>query len=238
LKIKEILKYNKHRPWPIPNKKWSFYQEWNNAIFLHWKVELKELSKFVPSNLQIDLFDGQPWVSLVAFTMEKIRPRNFPYFSPVSNFHEINIRTYVKSNNKTGVYFLSIEAGKKIACRISRKISKLPYRYSTINRSFNSYNSFNTDFKDSLEIQYDFNQSKSNMTELDFFLTERYALFHDVGNYINEFEIHHLPWPIENIELLKFNFNYDRFSHLIGKNPDKTHFSNGVKVISWNCNKY
>ena len=33
----EILKFNKHRPWPIPNKKWSFYQEWNNApyTFLH-----------------------------------------------------------------------------------------------------------------------------------------------------------------------------------------------------------
>ena len=71
MKIKEILKYNDHRSWSIPIKKWNFYQEWNNAIFLHWKVELKELSKFVPSNLQIDLFDGQPWVSLVAFTMEK-----------------------------------------------------------------------------------------------------------------------------------------------------------------------
>ena len=147
MKIKEILKYNDHRPWSTPIKKWNFYQEWNNAIFLHWKVELKELSKFVPCNLQIDLFDGQPWVSLVAFTMEKIRPRNFPHFSPVSNFHEINIRTYVKSKNKTGVYFLSIEAGKKIACRIARKISKLPYRYSTINRSFNSYNSTNSVLK-------------------------------------------------------------------------------------------
>ena len=238
MSIKKILQNNQHRLWSIPNKKWNFYQEWNNALFVHWKVELKELSKFVPSNLQIDLFDGDPWVSLVAFTMEKIRPRSFPSFRPFSNFNEINIRTYVKSNDKTGVYFLSIEAGKNIACKIARKISKLPYRYSTINRTLNTYKSFNSDFKDSLEIQYELNHSKINTNALDKFLTERYALFHDVENYIYEFEIHHLPWLIENIELLKFNFNYPRFRKLIVKNPDKTHFSRGVKVISWSSSIY
>ena len=40
------------------------------------------------------------------------------------------------------------------------------------------------------------------------------------------------------MELLKLNFNYQRFSKMMGKSPDKTHFSSGVKVISWNCNKY
>tara|TARA_Y100000385_G_C13091852_1_gene639176 strand:- start:1050 stop:1766 length:717 start_codon:yes stop_codon:yes gene_type:complete len=238
LRVKKILKDNKHRPWSLPNKKWSFYQEWNNAIFLHWEVDLKELSRFVPNNLQIDLHNGKPWVSVVAFTMEKIRPRNLPYFSPVSNFHEINIRTYVKSNNKTGVYFLSIEAEKLISCKIARKISKLPYRYSKINRSNNSFSSFNPVFKDSLHIDYSSKELKNNFTPLDIFLTERYALFHNVGDYINEFEIHHLPWPIQNIDLFKLEVNYSRFTQLIGDMPDKTHFSNGVKVISWNSNKY
>jgi len=107
--IREILNTTEHRPWKMPTEKWKFYQEWNNVIFLHWQVELSELKKFVPEELEIDLFGGKPWVSVVTFTMEKIRPKNLPSFAPISDFDEVNIRTYVKSNNKTGVYFLSIE---------------------------------------------------------------------------------------------------------------------------------
>jgi len=94
-----------------------------------------ELKKHVPKELEIDLFKGKPWVSVVAFTMENIRPKNIPAFSPISNFHEINIRTYVKMNNKNGVYFLSIEGGKRLSCKIAKFISDLPYRYSIIDRS-------------------------------------------------------------------------------------------------------
>ena len=100
MNIEEILRSTDHRPWPIPTNSWSYYQEWNNAIFLHWEVELSELKKHVPKELQIDTFQGKTWVSVVAFTMEKIRPKNLPYFNPISNFHEINISTYVKANGK------------------------------------------------------------------------------------------------------------------------------------------
>ena len=74
--IKEILNTTNHRPWKMPSSGWKFYQEWNNAIFLHYQVDLKELEKKVPKELEIDLYEGKPWVSVVAFTMEKIRHKN------------------------------------------------------------------------------------------------------------------------------------------------------------------
>ena len=37
MKIQEILIHKQHRPWKMPSENWSFYQEWNNAIFLHWQ---------------------------------------------------------------------------------------------------------------------------------------------------------------------------------------------------------
>lgn len=70
--------------------------------------------------MEIDFFEGKQWVSLVAFTMEKIRRKNLPSFPPISDFNEINIRTYVKYKKKTGVYFLSIEGGTKISCQIAK----------------------------------------------------------------------------------------------------------------------
>jgi len=71
MRIDDILSQTEHRPWKLPTENWKFYQEWNYAIFLHWQVELAELKKFVPKELKIDLFEGKPWISLVAFTMEK-----------------------------------------------------------------------------------------------------------------------------------------------------------------------
>ena len=170
--IKEILSTTKHRPWDMPTGSWKFYQEWNDAIFLHWQVELEELKKFVPKELEIDLFEGKPWISIVAFTMEKIRPKNLPSFSPISNFDEINIRTYVKSKNKTGVYFLSIEGGKLLSCKVAKAVSELPYRYSQITRDERQFKSNNSVLKDNLDIEFSIGEELKDKSLLDKWLTE------------------------------------------------------------------
>ncbi|WP_167964249.1 YqjF family protein [Saonia flava] len=231
--IREILNKTEHRPWKIPNESWKFYQEWNNAIFLHWEVELSELKKFVPKELEIDLFNGKPWISVVAFTMEKIRPKNLPAFQPISDFDEINIRTYIKSNNKTGVYFLSIEGGKNLSCKIAKGMSELPYRYSKMKRTENEYVSANSGFNDYLKLGFKIGERISEKSELDKWLTERYALFQDTEKSINTFEIHHLEWEINGLELHKLELNYARFRDLIKGKPDKVQYSGGVQVMAW-----
>ncbi len=237
MKIKDILNTTHHRPWNMPDGAWRYYQEWNNAIFLHWQVELSELDKFIPKELEIDLFEGKPWVSVVAFTMEKIRPRNLPSFPPISDFDEINIRTYVKFNNKRGVYFLSIEGGTLLSCKIAKKVSGLPYRFSRIERTKNQYESFNIEYDDELIIKFKIEQKLQRKTKLDIWLTERYALFQDTSTSINAFEIHHLEWPIYEIDLKELDFKYSRFSKLIRNEPKKAHYSFGVKVVAWEKDK-
>ncbi len=230
---KEILSTTKHRPWALPSKKWRYYQEWNNAIFLHWQVSLQELQELVPIELEIDLYKGKPWVSLVAFTMEKIRPKNLPSFSPISNFHEINIRTYVKNNHKTGVYFLSIEGGTQISCKIAKALSELPYRYSNMKREDSLYRSENIQCEDKMHIKYEVGHELKEKTAIDKWLTERYALFQDTDTAINEFEIHHLEWPIYELNLKEIHIKYPRFENLLNKSPDRMHYSPGVQVIAW-----
>ena len=237
MSIDEILKKTEHRPWNLPVENWKYYQEWNNVIFLHWQVELAELKKFVPKELEVDLFEEKPWISLVAFTMEKIRLKILPAFPPISDFDEINIRTYVKFNNKAGVYFLSIEGGKLASCKIAKGISKLPYRYSKIKRRNGIYQSANREFNDHLNIEFELGKMTTQKTKLDKWLTERYALFQEANDSINEFDIHHLEWPIQEINLKNLTVNYPRFRNLINNNPELTHYSNGVQVIAWNKNK-
>lgn len=233
----EILESTEHRPWKLPAEPWKFYQEWNRAIFLHWEVKIELLKKYVPEELEIDLFNGQPWVSIVAFSMEKIRPRYFPEFSPISNFDEINIRTYVKLGDKTGVYFLSIEGGARLSCFVAKNISELPYRYSKMKRTEDRYTSQNAQFHDELDIKFNIGRAIKKSTPLDTWLTERYAVFQDTETAINKFEIHHLAWTMSEIDLQQMEVNYPRFEALLVGPPRKTQYSNGVQVLAWGKKK-
>lgn len=231
--IRELLKTTQHRPCQLPSESWKFYQEWNHAVFLHWQVDLDTLQNFVPKELEIDLFEGKPWISVVAFRMEKIRPKKLPSFPPISDFDEINIRTYVKSNGKNGVYFLSMEGGKKWSCKVSKSLSQLPYRFSKIKRTDNRYTSTNLELNDRLDIQFTIRKAIPTKTPLEIWLTERYALFQDTKTSINEFEIHHVEWPLNTIEINKFEMDYPRFNQLIKNQPHSMQYSKGVKVIAW-----
>ena len=140
----------------------------------------------------------------------------------------------MKLNNKTGVYFLSIEGGSKLSCKIAKFISDLPYRYSNIERSNKYYKSNNSNFNDELYFEFEIGKQIELKTKLDNWLTERYALFQETHKGINEFEIHHLEWPIQKLKTTDLEVKYARFENLIGGDPDKAHYSSGVKVLAVN----
>jgi uncharacterized protein YqjF (DUF2071 family) len=237
LSLQDLLNATGHRPWATPIESWKYYQEWNNVVFLHWEVDLEILKQLIPDNLEIDLYDGAPWVSIVAFTMEKIRPRHLPSIGFVSNFDELNIRTYVKYGGKTGVYFLSIEAGSSLSCRLAELMSGLPYRYSKIERSEKQFRSFNLKNNDTFKIDFSIGKMIENKNTLDNWLTERYALFQNAKENINQFEIHHLEWPLHDLSIHKLEMNNSKFDSLIDCIPYRMHYSPGVKVLAWGKQK-
>ena len=231
--ISEIINTTDHRPWDLPQGPWAFYQEWNQALFLHWRVDREALREAVPPELELDLFDEEAWVSLVAFSMEHIRPRRWPAFSPVSNFAEINIRTYVRSGRKAGVYFLSIEGGKWVSCQLAKAISELPYRYSSIRRKDGHFSSRNTATSEQLHLTYQVGEPIVQKSALDRWLTERYALFQDTPRAINAFDIHHEEWPLQEVTCTELEVRYPAFAHLLNGPPELVHYSPGVQVLAW-----
>lgn len=230
----EILSDISHRPYPIPNGEWVYYQEWNRALFLHWVVPYELLIKCVPANLEIDTIEGKCYISVVAFTMEKIRPKYIPSIKYISDFDEINVRTYVKKGNKGGVYFLNIEAGKSISAFIAKAISGLPYEKSSIARKSNSYISENLKKGFSLKVNYDIKQKLHNKSDLDHWLTERYCLYLEKENQLFRYDIHHKEWELKGVELKNLHVDYKIGEIHLGKTPpDQTHYSEGIKVLAW-----
>lgn len=238
MKITQLLKETSNRPWDLPKEGWKFYQEWNNAIFLHWQVDYNELKEHVPPGIEVDFYQGNAWVSVVAFTMENIRPKYLPPFSPVSYFHEVNIRTYTRFNGKAGVYFLSMEGSKWLSCKVAKGISRLPYRCSKMQRGQSTFESRNTAANDHLYIDYAIGEKAREKSKLDKWLTERYALHQDSGNSINEFEVHHIEWPVQNIDIQGLYVSYPRYERLLKGKPHLQHYSEGVQVLAWGKKKF
>lgn len=209
LSIKKILKQTDHRTWDYPKQSYSFYQEWNRALFFHWKVDVDDLQELIPDGLTIDLFNNEAYISLMAFTMEKIRPRFLPPVAPISNFDEINLRTYVVKDDIPGVYFLNIEASKIISVAVSKLLSVLPYEHADMYRNNKDY--FQSVFKKknfSFAAKYEIGTEITDKTDLDCFLTERYCLYVDADKHLYRYDIHHIPWSLYQLTLYELQTDY------------------------------
>ncbi len=238
MKASEILSHQKHRPFHLPRRPWKFYQEWNKAIFLHWKVSPELIQPFIPNEMTLDTIDGSPWVSLVAFDMNHIGVRSLPKLPHISDFHEINIRTYVSCQGKQSVYFLSMEGSKRASCTLLKALSKFPYVHSKMKRTHFSYESKNEVLDNSIEIIYQLKKETYRKDFTDQWLTERYAVFQDYKNKLIEYDVHHVEWPLEHITLKDLKIDYPKFNYLINNQPDRMHYSEGVKVLTWDKRKH
>jgi len=81
-------------------------------------------------------------------------------------------------------------------------------------------------------------KEKFTKDKTDLWLTERYTLFQNYESAILAYDVHHVEWPMQRIELETLNLDYPEFNHLINKNPDRIHYSKGVEVLTWNKKKY
>ncbi|XMO88068.1 DUF2071 domain-containing protein [Algibacter sp. AS12] len=237
MKAKDILKQKSHRPFAYPKRSWKFYQEWNKAVFLHWEVTPELIKPLLPKPLVVDTLYDKTWVSLVAFNMNNIGVRSLPKIPHISDFQEINIRIYVVYNGKPSVYFLSMEGSKKTSCKVLKTLSKFPYRHSKMSRNASTFTSENNIFNDTFYIKYERNEAPIKKDQTDLWLTERYAVFQDYKKHIIEYDVHHVEWPMQNINISSLKLNYGRFNHLINNQPDRMHYSSGVQVLTWDKKK-
>jgi len=235
--MESLKSYTTHRPWAMPKHPWSYSQKWNDVILLHYKVNEQLLRTFVPNQLELDQFNGEFWVSIVAFNMEQIHPGLLPSIDSISNFYELNIRTYVNSNGKPGVYFLSIEAIKSLACILAQKISKLPYKFAEIKRKNNCFESGNNSTKKFFSVQYSIGHKIQQKNDLEHWLTERYTLFQDYKKEIYGFVVHHKEWELHRLKIQRLIVDYPMYNFFFLKPPDEFHYAKGVAVLSWKKTK-
>ncbi len=201
----DILTDVAHRPWPMPDKPWAMTQTWHDLLLAHWQVDAARLRELVPPQFPLDLFDGQAWLGIVPFRMTNVAPRGVPSLPRVSEFPELNVRTYVRVGDRPGVYSFSLDAGSPLAVRAARMLLNLPYYMASMNLSRTgtqiTYESHRRDtgpaeFVGAYEpVGPMFNAAPGS---LEYFLTERYCLYHRSRRGTPyRLEIHHPAWPLQ-----------------------------------------
>lgn len=234
-----------HRPWPLPRSPWVMAQRWNYLLFAHWPLPPEVVRARVPATLPLDLHEGQAWISVTPFELTHLRARGLPPFPGISEFPELNVRTYVTLQDKPGVYFFSLDADNALAVAGARLGYDLPYFRASmsIERSRDGtvhYQSRRTEsgatpaeFKARYRATGDIFQAAPG--SLDHWLSERYCLYTvDGDGRVHRAEIHHLPWPLQPAEAeFERNTMGEAAGFALAPQPHHCTFASRLDIVAW-----
>jgi uncharacterized protein len=185
-------------------------QWWRDLLFAHWPIQPAVIQSLLPPGLIADTIDNQAWAAVVPFRMTGVRPRGVPRLPWVSDFSELNVRTYVRPanhpNSPPGVYFFSLEASNPLAVAVARRFFHLPYMNADMDCQGTAeiaYTSIRTHANEPLaafEARYRPTKAATRSPLLDW-LTERYCLYTtDRQGRLYQGNIHHQRWPLFEAE--------------------------------------
>ena len=68
---------------------------WRNLVMANYIVDPSLLKSYLPCQTELDSFNGEHYLSLVAFLFDKVKIRGiaFPFHT---SFEEVNLRFYVR----------------------------------------------------------------------------------------------------------------------------------------------
>lgn len=173
-------------------------QRWSELLFLHWEVDAELIRKRLPEGLHLDLFEGRAYLGIVPFYMERVRPKGLPCVPWLSDFLELNVRTYVHDDKgRPGVWFFSLDCNQPIAVEIARKLFHLPYQHARMSEDNHGYHCQRKGQKETATYQYSGNTplNSADSGTLEFFLLERYLLFSTTKcGQLKVGQVHHEPY--------------------------------------------
>ncbi len=219
------------------------YQQWRDLLFLHWEYPAAAIQARLPEGLFVDTFGGKAYLGIVPFFMRNIRPRFLPAVPGISNFMEMNLRTYVHDRSGVpGVWFYSLDANQRLAVEIARRFFHLPYEHATMNSSRTPegrirYESLRTGERASgasclFEYAPGVELPKPAPKSLEFFLVERYRLYSRAPDGLRRGAVFHQPYPLCRAGVMAWDeqlLALDGFTPT-GRSPDHVLMSRGVDV--------
>lgn len=227
---------------------------WKNLAFLHWAVPQEAMRAAIPSELEIDTFEGSAYIGVVPFEMSGTRFMWAPPLPTATNFAELNLRTYVKHGAQSGVWFFSLDAASRLTVRGARATFSLPYfdARMSVHQRQDGWIDYASERTHKGAPPATFRGRYRSVGEpftaregtLEHFLTERYSLFSKVGYGVKRSfrscllrgPVRHEPWPLEPGEC---SIDVNEMFKLSGVDlepekrlvPDHVHIARSIDVV-------
>ncbi len=194
-------------------------QGWHDLTAIHWRYPAEVVQALLPDGFTVDTFDGSAWVGLLPFQMDRIRLFGLPPFGRFSTFPETNIRTYiVDTRGRRAVWFCSLDITRLAPTLVARTTYNLPYCWSTMEiatpptapdeRHYTSQRRWprahvGAQAATTIAVRIGERIASDDLTDLDHFLTARWALGSTFARRLLWARVEHPPWPIHAAQLLR-----------------------------------
>lgn len=203
------------RPRPLPPGRWAAALRWNDLLFAHWPVPVAQMAALLPEGLDVDTFQGQAWLGVVPFWLERIKMRGMPAVPGVRRFPDLNVRTYVRDRytGTPGIYSFSMDASNPFAALFARVYFQLPYHWAEMRMDQRSDREFAFYSRRRLTVRPVIFQARyrglgpsERTTDVragtfEYFMTERSCLFGvNRQGQATRTNLHYIPWPLEEAE--------------------------------------
>jgi hypothetical protein len=187
-----------------------FLGSWSDVVFVHFEIDPAVFQPLIP--FPLELRDGQAWVSLVAFTLRRMRigfaeKATEWLMRPVSEHGFLNLRTYVRCGSESGIYFMAEWLSNALPVPLGRPFFGLPYHFAK-----NEYHHCedpirgqvtegSKQFRYHAAPQDDEPPAPCLEGSLDEFLLERYTAFTHWHDFNRMFRVWHNPWAVKPLDL-------------------------------------
>lgn len=229
--------------------------KWENIIMANYEMDPTILSKYLPNGVELDLYNGKAYVSLVGFMFKDTKIFNIPMFS-LGTFEEVNLRFYVyrKVGNeiRRGVVFINETVPYKAVAWLANALYKehyttIPTRHKWDFQSSSKmihYEWLVDGHWNSMMVNSKKDKKKMVAGSFEHFIFEHYYGYTKVDESVAmEYKIAHPSWDINEILEYKLDCDFDKmygadFSVLNQTEPTSVFLAEGSAVaINWKRHK-
>ncbi|MGI4827508.1 MAG: YqjF family protein [Janthinobacterium lividum] len=239
--------------------------EWRKLLMAQFEIDPAILASRLPAGLELDLYDGRCFVSLIGFLFDRVRILGVPV--PFhTRFEEVNLRFYVRrrmpdGTSRRGVVFLSEVVPKPAITLVARTLYGEAYTTAPTTHHWSSQGPHAHAVRHGelpLEIEYEWKPKQQwqrlavragNVKQpmlpgsLEEFITEHYWGYTPRrGGGTAEYAVQHRRWEVYPIQSHRIACDFGSlfgadFAHLTGRDPDHILLAEGAPVsIGWGGN--
>jgi uncharacterized protein YqjF (DUF2071 family) len=228
---------------------------WENIIMANYEIDPQLLIPFLPKGVNLDLFEGKCYISLVGFMFKNTKLFNVP-IPKFGTFEEINLRFYVtrKEGNviKRGVVFINETIPYPIVAWVANKLynehyTVVPTKHEIIAEKSSKKVKFEwllNNKWNSIAVTSSNTSEKMMRNSLESFIYEHYYGYTKTAkNKTEEYKLQHPSWNISEVLAYKIECDFEAmygksFSVLNQKEPETVFIADGSAVgIEWKRTK-